>query len=262
MEYLLIGKGSETIVCFHGFGRKAEDFEVFQPILKPDQQLLAINLFAHEGSIFPVDRIANKPLKPAEWQVLLEALLKQESIHSFHLLGYSMGGRIAMKTWELMPDRVLSVLLIAPDGIKINALYRFASGTSLGRWLYRQLIHNPKPLFRLADQLHRWGLMNDKLHRFVYVHLDSEPKRQQVYDAWLIYKKIFPQLPLIAQMARNSEDRFHLIIGKYDSVITPAVGDKLCRLIGNRRSYFEIESGHQLLNARTVAFIDKNHLWP
>lgn len=262
LEYLIAGSGESAVLCFHGFGRKAEDFLAFQSLLKPGQRIISINLFAHEGSFFPKERIEKKPLKKEEWKEILESLLEEEGVKDFDLLGYSMGGRIAMTTLLLMPERVRSLLLIAPDGIKINALYKFASGTKLGRWIYRGLIRNPKSLFRLADRLHKWKFINDKLHRFVYVHLDSLEKRQLVYDVWLIHKDMFPDLRAVAALVREGEVRFNMVFGKHDSVITPALGKKMSELIGSEKHYHEIESGHRLINENTAKYLEENKLWP
>ncbi|MFM7726162.1 MAG: alpha/beta fold hydrolase, partial [Flavobacteriales bacterium] len=56
LEYLVEGSGPETIVCLHGFGREAEDFIAFSSLLKPNQRIVSINLFAHGNSSFPQER--------------------------------------------------------------------------------------------------------------------------------------------------------------------------------------------------------------
>jgi pimeloyl-ACP methyl ester carboxylesterase len=59
-----------------------------------------------------------------------------------------MGGRVALVLLELMPERVKSLLLLAPDGFKINLIYKFASETKLGRSMYKYLIDHPGWLFQ------------------------------------------------------------------------------------------------------------------
>lgn len=261
LDYLTLGEGDNAIICFHGFGRKAEDFEVFQSLLLPNQRLISINLFAHQGSVFPAERIDHHPLKPSEWKELMLSFFAHENIERCDLIGYSMGGRIAMMTVQLLPEHIQSLLLIAPDGLKINWLYRFASGTHLGKWLYRRFITRPKFLFWITDTAHRLKFINDKLHRFVYVHLDNEEKRQLVYDAWLIHKLLFPDLDVIAKHVRNGMP-FNMVFGKYDSVIVPALGKAMAGRIDNAACYHEIESGHQLITERTARFIAEKGLWP
>ncbi|MDZ4822383.1 MAG: alpha/beta hydrolase [Flavobacteriales bacterium] len=262
IDYVCYGDGSDAILCFHGFGRKAEDFEIFLPLLSTNQRMISINLFAHGKSEFPESRIDHIPLQPNEWKELLEAFSKEQKIDCFHLVGYSMGGRVAMMTTLLMPERVQSVLLMAPDGLKKNPLYSFASGTPIGRWLYRKLIENPKPLFATAKFLNKLGLMNDKLHRFVHVHLDTREKRMQVHDAWIIYRKMFPHLKKLSALIREKKFVFNMIFGKYDSVIRVKLGEKLSRIIGSDQHLHEIELGHRLMAKQVVEYIITKRLWP
>lgn len=224
--------------------------------------MVAINLFAHENSEFPPERIEHQPLEPGEWNEILNALLLELQIDRFHLLGYSMGGRVCFITMGLMPSRVLSVLLVATDGLKINRIYRFASGTILGRYLSKKLIDHPGPLFRLADTLHKLKLLHPKLHRFTYVHLDTREKRLLVHDAWLIYRHFFPDLHEMATLIRNRNIPFHMIFGEFDSVIRPALGVKFCKILGDMKYMSVISSGHRLLNQSLLDYIRKSQLWP
>lgn len=263
IEFITSGFGRNKIICFHGFGRKAEDFLIFNELLTNDQQLVSINLFAHEGSSFPASRIDNLPITKEEWKEVFIAFLEHISADNVDLLGYSMGGRVALVTLEIIPEKIKSLLLIAPDGLKINPLYKFASGTKIGRSLYRGIVDNPAWLFRIAKWLNKLGMLNDKLHRFVHVHLDTKEKRQQVHDAWLIYKFLFPNLDKLAVLIRNNNGfSFHMIFGEMDSVITPRIGEKFCDKIGNRKCFYMIPSGHRLLNDRTIQFIRDKKLWP
>lgn len=262
LEFLTFGEGPNAIVCFHGFGRKAQDFEVFQSLCSPNQRLVSINLFAHDNSVFPAARIENDPLKLSEWSELMEAFFSQEGIEEFDLVGYSMGGRVAMMTYVTMTKRVRSLLLIAPDGLKINRLYKFASGTKLGRSLYKKLIHRPEPLFRIADFLNKIRILNEKLHRFVYVHLDSKEKRQQVFDAWLIYRQMFPDLGELAAIINKEGTPFHMVFGKYDSIITVRLGEKFSKYLGSKKHLHIIELGHRLMVKQTADFLQANNLWP
>jgi pimeloyl-ACP methyl ester carboxylesterase len=192
----------------------------------------------------------------------MKAFFEQEGIENFDLVGYSMGGRVAMMTYMSMPKRVKSVLLIAPDGFKINKLYKFASGTRLGRSLYKSLIKRPEPLFKVADFLNRIGILNDKLHRFVYVHLDSKEKRQQVFDAWLIYRQMFPDLQELAQLIIEEGTPFNMVFGKYDSVITVRLGEKFSKYLGSTEHLHIIELGHRLMVKQTADYLEANDLWP
>lgn len=252
LEYIQIGEGEETFFAFHGFGRKPEDFRVFETWLKPNQRIISISLFAHGESFFPPERIPYEPLQQSEWKNIMLALMDFFSVKTFHLIGYSMGGRICLMTLQLMPESVNRVLLLAPDGLKVNLLYRFASGTSLGRKIYRSIIDNPSRLFAVAKWLNKVGILHDKLHRFVHVHLDTHEKRWQVYDAWLIYKNMFPHLPMLAGIIRKREQSFHMVFGKYDSIIKPYLGKKFSKMIGSDQHMHVVDAGHRLMTEEAL----------
>lgn len=262
IEYTQLGNGNETILAFHGFGRHANDFVVFQSLLRPNQKIISVNLFAHGNSTFPEDRIENNPITKSEWNDLLEAFLTHLNIDKFHLLGYSMGGRICLSTMEIMPHRILDFLLIAPDGLKQNWLYRFASGTALGRKIYRSIIDKPQWLFRLAHILNKLGILNNKLYRFVHVHLDTREKRQLVHDAWLIYKKLFPNVRLVAETIIHYRLRGRLIFGQYDSVIPPRLSLRLTTKTGKQVETHLIKTGHRLITGETADYIRDHGIWP
>ena len=262
LEYQEYGTGEEVIFCFHGFGRPTTDFEIFLPLLRKYQRMVSIALFAHAHSVFPAERIVRQPLQPKEWKEILGAFCLKLGIHSFHLLGYSIGARVVFITMLQMPQQVKSVLLLAPDGLKINPLYRFASSTRLGHSLYLAVIRNPSWLFRTAGVLNKMGLLSDKLLRFVHVHLDTLEKRQQVHDAWMIYRKFFPDPQELASLINKEFFSFHMIFGKYDEVIKPKLGIKLQRKLQKKNQLLVVDMGHRLLQHKVLESISKEKWWP
>jgi len=261
LEYLEMGSGHEVIICLHGFGREASDFETFKSLLQPNQRLVAINLFAHGRSVFPKNRLNKDPLLVEEWCAIIKQLMNTLHISRFHLMGYSMGGRIAMVMMQHMPDCIRSLTLIAPDGLKVNMLYRFVSETALGRVIFRRIIRNPKWLLQLADIFKVLRIMNDKLHRFVYVQLESEVKRQLVYDVWLTHRKFFPELSALASHIQKKHTPLVLIFGAYDAVIPPRLATKLTRYFTIKPQLHITASGHLLLTQETVQLLAQEQPW-
>lgn len=264
MEYLVYGNptGEVTFLAFHGFGRPVDDYALFEPLLKPNHRLVSVSLFAHGTNYFPEERIATLPLEQEEWKQLLSSFLVYLNAEKVHYIGYSMGGRVVMMSCLLLPQTVQSVLLIAPDGLKVNKLYLFASGTALGRRLSKALVHNPKPLFRVADFLLRVKLLHPKLHRFVYVHMDTLEKRRQVFDAWLIYKRIFPDLNKLAKVIGKHRWEWHIIFGKFDSVIKPRLGVKFKSMNPKWIHTHELPQGHRLFTQALIHYIADKKLFP
>lgn len=247
LEYLRLGSGSRIIVAFHGFGRKPEDFLVFKSLLRADQSLVSVHLFMHGRSRFPEERIPDRPLEKKEFAECMAAFLDSLGAQKADLLGYSLGGKVALCLIEEMPERIGEVLLFAPDGLKINPLYKWTSTTRSGRALYRQVLHKPTLFFKSAD-LARWsGILSEKIHRFVLHHMDTYDKRKLVYDVWLIYREFEPDQKKIREKCDKNNIRINLVFGKFDRIIPPANG---MRLLGGWRSeaLHVVDKGHLLLS--------------
>ena len=261
LEYLIEGNGPETIVCLHGFGREAEDFLAFTPLLKPEQRIVSINLFAHGNSTFPRERISKRPLSKEEWRNVVGELMDSLGSPDFHLMGYSMGGRMAMMLAEAMPERIKSLVLLAPDGLKRNWIYRFVSETKPGRMLYRYIIEKPALIFRIVDLLRALRILHQKIHRFVHVQLETREKRQLVYDAWLIHRNLFPDLRLVAAAIEKQGIPFVLFFGSHDLVIPSRDGQRLLRYFRSSRQSVLLPLGHRLINSTTIEYFRENGTW-
>ena len=261
LEYLTVGDGTDVILCLHGFGRSAEDFTLFETILRGGQRILAINLLAHGNSTFPESRINQDPLSKQEWSSLITALIKSLNIESIHLVGYSMGGRLAMVLAEQIPEKIKSLTLLAPDGLKVNWVYRFVSATKIGRILYRSIIDDPNWLLRVVDMLRFIKVLHPKIQRFVHVQLETKKKRQLVYDAWLIHRQLFPQLSVIARNIEEHEIPFEIIFGAYDKVIPARDGKRLLRHFKTARRPAILNLGHRLLHHSTVEYLGAKGVW-
>lgn len=262
LAYREWGAGDDVVLCFHGFGRDALDFEIFLPLLRPNQRMIAINLLAHGSSAFNASRSYLQALQPQEWVECLEAFLALHNIQTFHLVGYSMGGRVALCTWQWMHQRTESVVLLATDGLKKNMLYRFASGTRAGRAIYRYCIEHPEALFKLVGALHRLKILPPKLFRFVHVHLDSQPKRQQVYDAWLVYRCFFPSLKALSKIHKKNPVPLTLLFGDNDSIIRPRLAHRITSKFETQVNVIIVPSGHRLFHETTLEVMRFQQVWP
>lgn len=104
----LSGSGDEVILFLHGFTGSHRSWEPFFPLLDKQYRLLAIDLIGHGETEAPDD--------PARYDIEktasdLAELLQQLDAAKAHLVGYSMGGRVAITFASLYPDRVASLFL-------------------------------------------------------------------------------------------------------------------------------------------------------
>ncbi len=102
------GKGEEVILFLHGFTGSHRSWCRFLPLLDQHYRLLTIDLIGHGQTDAPLDPIRYDIKQTA---TDLVELLQQLEIEKVHVIGYSMGGRVALTLASLYPDRVASLFL-------------------------------------------------------------------------------------------------------------------------------------------------------
>ncbi|MCB0769770.1 MAG: alpha/beta hydrolase [Flavobacteriales bacterium] len=246
LAYRTFGNGPSPVLALHGFGRTGADFEVLAPALGKYHTIHAFDLHFHGMSPGYPER-AEVPFTPHELAVFFAAFLDHIGSEKASLLGYSLGGRIAMSLLETMPERIEQVFLAAPDGLKPRPWYRGLAATSFGRWAYRRFVEHPHKVHALMDLLGSIGLLRPKMLRFLRGQTDSQAKRILLRDVWLSYRLIEPDLERVAQAAQGHTIPIHLFFGEMDTVIKPVLGEDLRRHAPEEVSITLLPFGHVLL---------------
>ncbi|MFT5571915.1 MAG: pimeloyl-ACP methyl ester carboxylesterase [Cryomorphaceae bacterium] len=123
-----------ALVLVHGTGASLHTWEPLIDLLKADFRLVSLDLPAHGLTGATQGRkYSHSSLVAAVWQVMDELELEKAS-----LVGNSLGGAVVWKAALSSPDRVKSLIMLAPSGAprktksKSNIGFRIMK-TSLGR---------------------------------------------------------------------------------------------------------------------------------
>ena len=111
-EYLEGGEG-ESLVLLHGFGANKDHWTRIGRYLTPHFRVIAPDLTGFGESSPAPD--GDYTIRAQATQV--DALVRTLGIPSFHLGGSSMGGQTAGVYAAVYPEKVKSLLLIAPGGV-------------------------------------------------------------------------------------------------------------------------------------------------
>ena len=247
LAYRTYGSGPLPVLAFHGFGRSGADFELLEKELGGRCTLYAFDLHFHGQSPGYPER-ADKPFTPHELATYFMAFADKLGAKKVGLLGYSLGGRIALSLLEQVPERIERAFLAAPDGLKTRPWYRGLADSKLGRALYKRFVVDPRMTHAIINSLRFVRLMNERMHRFLMGQTDSRAKRQLVHDVWLSYRLIEPDLARVASNAKAHGIPVHLFFGVNDRVIRPAFGENLRKHAPDVITQQELPFGHALLN--------------
>jgi pimeloyl-ACP methyl ester carboxylesterase len=125
------------VILLHGLGATSASFLPTLWDLSRDHHVLAVDLPGFGESDKPVTR-----LHPAFFARWLEALLDEVALDRVHLVGNSMGGRIALEAGLRMPSRVGKLVLLAPS----LAWRKYRVATGLVRLLRPEIGAVPLPV--------------------------------------------------------------------------------------------------------------------
>ncbi len=147
---LIAGHGPEQVVCLHGLGSNKASFFETVAALSPDYTVHAFDLPGFGSSAKP----ARAPYNAIWFARAVGSYMDEMGIERAHVIGNSMGGRIALEVGFSDPDRVLSLSLLAPA----LAFRRRRELVPLVRVLRPELAAIPHPMRAATVRAQFWGL--------------------------------------------------------------------------------------------------------
>jgi pimeloyl-ACP methyl ester carboxylesterase len=240
------GNGQKVIIALHGYGEKATSFYPWAASLSPDYSLYAPDLPHHGDSTWP----EAKEFTVQDLHQSFLTLLGKNA--SFILAGYSMGGRISLSYLQAYPDQVQHLVLIAPDGLKMNFWYWLATQTTWGNRLFGFTMTHPGWFLGIVGWLGEAKLVNTGVVKYVQRYLGEETNRLRLYKIWTCMHTFRPDLSLIRKLISRRGQRTDLIFGHYDKIIQPSQGYRFIKGVETWCRLTEFPTGHLLLAPGTA----------
>jgi pimeloyl-ACP methyl ester carboxylesterase len=259
IHYQTWGTGQKIRCAFHGYCESASTFGFLGEALGPDQALIAIDLPFHGHTNWK----EGLEFYPEQLFAIMEEIAARHkktsgrrSDRRYGLIGYSMGGRVALQLLEIRPDSFDHLILLAPDGLRVNVWYRLATRTLAGNLLFRWTMRWPGWLFLLLRLCHALRLVNLSIYKFAVHYIDDRQVRAQLYTRWTVMRKFSPRLDVLAGIIRGRQLPVHLIYGKHDRIIPWQRAEKFRnRGIAATCTLTLLDAGHQLLRPQFLAVL-------
>lgn len=253
VHYSYGGSGQHVLLCLHGYGETENSFHFLEKYLPPHYQLIAIDLPWHGKTQWKEEKV----FTVFDLLQITESVLEARSLagKSFTLLGFSMGGRMSLSLLQAVPHRVQKMILLAPDGLKVNFWYWLATQTWLGNRLFRFTMKHPAWFFYIILAGNRLGMINRSVYNFAKHYIHEKTMRRQLYLRWSGFRKIRPDLKEIKKKILSQKIETHLVYGAFDRIIRHERGTKFSKGIENYCKLHIIKAGHQLLQEKNAALI-------
>lgn len=253
INYSYGGSGEKLLLCLHGYGESEKSFHFLETYLPADYRILAIDLPFHgetswkEGLNFSTDDLV----------AIINNICREHTGYTgrLTLAGFSMGGRVALSLLEKMPAQTDKVILMAPDGLKVNAWYRLATRTFIGNRLFRFTMRYPQWFMLLLKIGNALGIINQSIYKFTRYYIHDKTVREELYNRWTCMRYIRPHLPAIKRSVVQHAIPVRLLYGEYDRIIRHERGEKFRHGIESFCTLRIIPTGHQVLQEKNAAVI-------
>jgi pimeloyl-ACP methyl ester carboxylesterase len=245
----LMGKGEHLLIALHGYGQSSAVFNHIAELLEEQYTLLGIDLAFHgDQTDFQTGFLFNREYASG-W---LDAILSQTGKKSIGIMGYSIGGRIAISLASWFPDKISELWLIAPDGLPVSKSYQLLTGNWLGVFIFKRFVESPGITFAILNAFEKLKFMQKKVIDFYLAQIQSLTKRKQLFDTWMAYRELIPNRRNLYKLSRSGKLPVTCILGKFDVVIRPKKTRRaLVKTLPNAQ-IIELEIGHNLLSEKAM----------
>jgi pimeloyl-ACP methyl ester carboxylesterase len=132
LHHEISGTG-EPLVLIHGMGSASTAWKPIRYELNQDFTVITVDLPGHGKTPY----VKGQPMDPHSLATYVLEQLSSLGIDRFHLAGNSLGGWVSLEMSSAAPDRVRSLIGIAPAGLWLNPYNARYPGTAVARFLAR-----------------------------------------------------------------------------------------------------------------------------
>lgn len=251
--YHRFGQGRRVMVCLHGYGECGDSYRELAKVAGTDFTLLCPDLPLHGGTQWD-----QADFNVSHLRTIITAIIEEELGNDrppFTLLGYSMGGRLALSFAEHYPGDLDLLVLLAPDGLKVNPWYWLATRTMAGNRLFRYTMDDPRWLFALMKLGKGTGMLSPGLTRFGHYYLDKPEDRQRLYERWMLFRNFRSDRRRASLFSGIRKLPCLIISGRHDRIITVAGIERFVSRNGTEIELVLLDAGHGLLKQPFTATI-------
>jgi len=243
----VFGNGPKQLLCFHGFGQEGNCFAVLEKELGKTFTLFAIDFPFHGKTEWK----QGLEMTHDDLQNILALIVNEQQ---FSILAYSLGGRIALHLLQTIPGQIEQLVLIAPDGLKVNFWYWLGTQTWAGNRIFAYTMKNPQWFFALLNAGHKTGLVNKSIIKFVRHNIGEETVRLELYKRWTTLRHFKPDLTIIKAVIKKKAIPMRLLYGSYDRITLSKRSDFI-KKDNDHVTVTVVEGGHELLKEKFAATI-------
>lgn len=240
--FKIYGDGLIPMLAFHGIGQDHRCWETLSQSIGNQYTIYAFDLYFHGQS----PSLNAESLSKPDWKLFLENFLEQHQINQCAVVGFSMGGKFALCTYEAIPERVIDLWLLAPDGITVSPWYKLATGWWLTKSVFGWYMKNYDSFRKFSNLMVRFGMISKSSVKFAQSTLATPEQRQRVFRSWVGFRLLNPDIKQLSQTANCLKTNIRIYLGEYDALLPLHYVDPLHKHLNNCELNI-LKTGHHRL---------------
>ncbi|MBL7786291.1 MAG: alpha/beta hydrolase [Chitinophagales bacterium] len=213
IHYLQFGNGAKKMIALHGYGDRAELFLPIAPALSQHYTVYAIDLPYHGDTVWDTNDLYSL----ADVVGMIDHLRQNENIERFSLMGYSMGGKVALGLIPLYIQHIDDLILLAGAGIRwADMAYR------VPLWMAHRIgsfVERPHTFMAMLHQARKRRLIGHSVFKMYSLFMEKESRRRKLYHTWLSLYDFKISISHIQQLLNQYQVAVYLLHGAKDQAV-------------------------------------------
>ncbi|MDW3651346.1 MAG: alpha/beta fold hydrolase [Bacteroidia bacterium] len=240
------GSGEHVLICIHGYLQDKHLFDRLWEKVPDNWIIVCIDMPLFGRSEW---KKKHKPMNKKFLRKMWASFRQRYPNKELNLLGFSMGGKMAMNLVGMVKDPPENVILISPDGISRNVLQNFAMFNPLGKQVLKGFLRFPAPIIYASRFAYRLKLIDRFTHDFMYGNFGSAKLRKALRTYMLVYSGLKVPLKKLQKRTQEHQIKWQIIWGRQDGIISSKGIQRFQKLIPEAQGDF-IETGHLVVDLK------------
>lgn len=254
-HYLVFGDGPQTLLALHGFGDDGSLFTKL-PALCETYTVHAFDMPFHGHTLWPVE----KPFHKADILSVMETWRSENEIEAFDLMGYSMGGKIALSIFPEFQKSISKLMLVAADGIDLPFYRRFTFFDRLNFGMLKLLFHFDVVFHSFLEIFYRLKLIDSYSYRFSKKWMRTTKHRKERLQLWYSMRSVIPNFDLLNKIIAENQTEVSLYWGTEDKVVPITPAEKWASN-SEEVQLFTLDDGHLIIDDPLNKLLLKNTIY-
>jgi len=244
VHYIKFGQGAKILIALHGYGDTAKLFTKLNTSLSSTYTVYAIDLPFHgktqwKGKMFTNVDIIN----------IIYIIAEKHQFTCFSLMGYSMGGRIALGITQALLPKLNALFLLASPGIIPPVSHVLIDNMPKIILNYAErMVEKPRILFFALKLCKVLRFMPAASYAFTLKLLNSPTRRRRMYSIWCSIRHFVQPIDEVIADINKHNLPVYCFWGERDVIIPIKSGEYMSKYVNNCTLFRLPNQNHFLVN--------------